>query len=129
LKQTSKKSKSTVSNFILKMVFTIEHNTFIVMTYFHSGLQNENGHWLYSHSSQFTNNLLKPIPKNKSNVLILHNIVGIVERFVSTGNVGKGKSTGRPPVAIPDVVKNVEEIVEEHPHISIRRLSQQIGFH
>ncbi|KAH0815108.1 hypothetical protein GEV33_007683 [Tenebrio molitor] len=49
----------------------------------------------------------------------------IVERFISTGNVGKGKSTGRPTVATPDV-QNVEEIVEEHPHISIRRLSQQI---
>jgi hypothetical protein len=29
----------------------------------------------------------------------------IVERFVSTGNVGKGKSTGRPTVATPDVVQ------------------------
>jgi hypothetical protein len=57
------------------------------------------------HSSQFTNNLLKP----------------------STDNVGK--STGRPTVATPDVVQNVEEIVEEHPHISIRRLSQEIGSH
>jgi hypothetical protein len=75
-------------------------------------------------------NLLKPIPKNKSNIVILHNIVAeyVVERFVSTGNVGNGKSTGRPTVATPDV-QNVEEIVEENLHISIRRLSQQIGSH
>jgi hypothetical protein len=34
-----------------------------------------------------------------------------------------------PTVATPDVVQNIEEIVEEHPHFSIRRLSQQIGSH
>jgi hypothetical protein len=33
------------------------------------------------------------------------------------------------PLTWPDVVQNVEEIIEEHPHISIRRLSQQIGSH
>jgi hypothetical protein len=50
----------------------------------------------------------------------LRTIVGrIFERFVSTGYVRKGKSTGRPIVATPDV-QNVEEIVEENRHISIR---------
>jgi hypothetical protein len=32
------------------MFFTIEHNTLIVIR---SGLQNENGHWLYSQQSVY----------------------------------------------------------------------------
>ncbi|KAI4466321.1 homeobox-like domain superfamily [Holotrichia oblita] len=50
----------------------------------------------------------------------------IVERFLNTGNVAKGKSTGRPTVATPDVLNNVNERVAENPHISVCRLSQQI---
>jgi hypothetical protein len=62
------------------MVFTIEHNTFIVMAYFVSVLQNENGWPLdvctYPNFAQHCGR--------------------IVKSFVSTGNVGKGKSHGRP---------------------------------
>jgi hypothetical protein len=31
----------------------MEYNTFIVMAYVRSGLQNENGHWLYSQQSVY----------------------------------------------------------------------------
>jgi hypothetical protein len=111
------------------MVFTIEHNTFIVMAYFRSGLQNENGHWLYSQQSAYEQ-FVETYPEEQIEYPnFAQHCERIVERFVSTGNVGKGKSTGRPTVATPDVVQNVEVIVEERPHISIGRLSQQIGSH
>jgi hypothetical protein len=104
------------------MVFTIEHNTLIVIR---SGLQNENGHWLYSQQSVYEQ-FVETCPEEQ---IEDPNFAQHWGRFVSTGNVVKGKSTGRPTVATPDVVQNIEEIVEEHPHFSIRRLSQQIGSH
>lgn len=46
---------------------------------------------------------------------------------MSTANIAKGKSNGRSTVATPDIVQNVNQVFEDNPHISVRRLSQQIG--
>jgi hypothetical protein len=97
------------------------------MAYFDSGLQNENGQWMYSQQSVYEQ-FVETYPEEQIEYPNFAQHCGrIIERFGSTDNVGK--STGRPTVATPDVVQNVEEIVEEHPHISIRRLSQEIGSH
>jgi hypothetical protein len=44
---------------------------------------------------------------------------------LKTGSVDAGKSIGRVKVATPDVVGNVNQIVQRNPHISVRPLSQQ----
>jgi hypothetical protein len=81
---------------------------------------NKNGHWLYSQQSAYEQ-FVETYPEEQIEYPNFAQHCGrIVERFVSTGYVEKGKSTGRPIVATPDVVQNVEEIVEENPHISIR---------
>jgi hypothetical protein len=81
------------------------------MPYFRSGLQNENGHWLYS-QQLFYEQFVETYPEEQIEYRNFAQYCGrIVECFISTGNVGKGKSTGRPTVATHDV-QNVEEIVE-----------------
>jgi hypothetical protein len=50
----------------------------------------------------------------------------IIEWFLDSGSVKKAKSTGRPTVATPHVVQNVNQKVEQNPHISVRRVSPQI---
>jgi hypothetical protein len=50
----------------------------------------------------------------------------IVNRFVTTGSVEKGKSSGRPKV-IADVVENLRHHLEERPRTSLTRLSFQTG--
>jgi hypothetical protein len=42
----------------------------------------------------------------------------IVDRFVATGSVEKGKSSGRPKV-MEDVVENIRDTLEEHPRTSL----------
>lgn len=36
----------------------------------------------------------------------------LIDRFLDTGSVAKGKSTGRPCVATPDALNNVTQLVE-----------------
>jgi hypothetical protein len=50
----------------------------------------------------------------------------IVDRFVATGSVEKGKSSGRPKV-MEDVVANIRDTLEEHPRTSLTRLALQAG--
>jgi hypothetical protein len=49
----------------------------------------------------------------------------VIEPSLKTGSVDAGKSIGRVKVATPDVVGNVNQIVQRNPHISVRPLSQQ----
>jgi hypothetical protein len=47
-----------------------------------------------------------------------------VNRFLTTGTVRKGKSSGRPPVS-DEIIENLRGRVERTPQIAIDRLSQQ----
>jgi hypothetical protein len=49
----------------------------------------------------------------------------VIEPSLKTGSVDTGKSIGRVKVATPDVVGNINQIVQRNPHISVRPLSQQ----
>jgi hypothetical protein len=51
----------------------------------------------------------------------------LTERFLNTASVTVGKSIGRVTAATPDVVENVNQIVQRNLHISVYHLSQQIG--
>lgn len=111
------------------MVFTVEHDTFIIMAYFRSGVQNENGEWIYSQQSTF-DQFAAIFPEERVEFKIFQQHCSrIVERFFNTSNLNKRKPPGRPVTFItPDVVQNVDQIVQAVPQISTRRLSQQIGF-
>jgi hypothetical protein len=47
----------------------------------------------------------------------------IVKQFLNIGSVAIDTSVGRAPVATPDVVENVNQIVQRSSHISVRHLS------
>jgi hypothetical protein len=49
----------------------------------------------------------------------------IVNRFVTTGNVEKGKSSDHPKV-IEDVVENIRDHFEKHPKTSFTKLSLKV---
>jgi hypothetical protein len=42
----------------------------------------------------------------------------VVEGFLYSANVVTGKSAGRATVATPDVVENVDQIIQRNPQIS-----------
>jgi hypothetical protein len=50
----------------------------------------------------------------------------IVNRFVATGSVKKGKASGLPKV-MEDVVENIRDHLEAHLRTSLTRLSLQTG--
>jgi hypothetical protein len=72
------------------MVLSLEQNTFIVMSYYRIGTL-QNGEWAYSNKHAEAN-------------LIPH-VRRIVDRFVATRSIEKGKTVGRPSVN--------DEIVED----------------
>jgi hypothetical protein len=45
-----------------------------------------------------------------------------VHRFLTTGTVNKGKSSGRPPI-FDEIVEDLRERVEETPQISVASMS------
>jgi hypothetical protein len=49
-----------------------------------------------------------------------------VDRFDKTGDVSKGKSSGRPQVG-EDIVEDLRERMEQNPRASLLRLSAQSG--
>jgi hypothetical protein len=65
--------------------------------------------------------VFREIWKTLSNVLRR-----IVDRFDKTGDVSKGKSSGRPQVG-EDIVEDLREGMEQNPRASLLRLSAQSG--
>jgi ribosomal protein S25 len=57
---------------------------------------------------------------------LLTHIGRIVNRFLTTGTVNKGKSSGQTAVS-DKIVEDLRQRVEETPQISVSRLSQQSG--
>jgi hypothetical protein len=106
------------------MVYSVEQNTFIVVSYFRNG-RFVNGEWTYS-LSDCKNEFRAKYPDNIQDDSLLTHIGRIVNRFLTTGTVSKGKSSGRPPVS-DEIVEDLRERVEETPQISVARLSQQSG--
>jgi hypothetical protein len=106
------------------MVYFVEQNTFIVVCYFRNG-RFVNGEWTYS-LSDCKNELRAKYSNNIQDDCLLTHVGRIVNRFLTTGTVSKGKSSGRPPVS-HKIVEDLRETVEETPQITVARLSQLSG--
>jgi hypothetical protein len=107
------------------MGYSLEQDTFIVMSYYHNGTLID-GECTYSIVACKNGHLAKlPDPQIKESPLLKH-IRGVINRFVQTGTVNKGKSTGRPQVS-NEVMEELQERLEQDPQQSIARLSQQSG--
>jgi hypothetical protein len=95
------------------MVFTLEKNKFIIMSYYQNGVKRD-GEWTYSVQAcekEFLANYPDQNVVEKSLAAHIHRIV-----------VEKEKSPGRPKV-IEDVVENIPDHLEKHPTTSLTRLS------
>ncbi|KAJ3632041.1 hypothetical protein MTP99_013138 [Tenebrio molitor] len=95
------------------MVFTLEQNKFIIMSYYRNGIKRD-GEWTYSVQACKEEFLANYPDQNILKKSLAAHINRIVDRFVATGSVEKGKSSGRPKV-MEDVVENIRDTLEEHP--------------
>jgi hypothetical protein len=79
----------------LMMVYSTEQNTFIVVSYVRNG-KFINCECIYS-LSDYKNKFRAKYPDNIQGGSLLIHIGRIVNRFLTTGTVSKGKSSGRQP--------------------------------
>jgi hypothetical protein len=107
------------------MVFTLEQNKFIIMSYYRNGIKRD-GEWTYSVQACKEEFLANYPDQNILEKSLAAHIHRIVDRFVATGSVEKGKSSGRPKV-MEDVVENIRDTLEEDPRTSLTRLALQTG--
>lgn len=105
--------------------FTDLHNKFIVEAYFRSGTRNEQGNWDYSYKSCYEQ-FLEQFPELEFCYGYFRQYVRrLIQRFRKTGNVHKGKSTGRPTVLTDEVVADIHQRMDASPNKSLRRLSAE----
>lgn len=107
------------------MTYDLEQNKFIVMSYYRNGTL-INGEWIYSVEACKNEYLAKyPDVQILESSLKAH-IRDVMNRFMQTGNVSKGKSPGRPQVS-QEVVEDLRTRVEQNPQMSLSKLSLQSG--
>ncbi|KAJ3662408.1 hypothetical protein Zmor_006758 [Zophobas morio] len=107
------------------MVYSVEQNTFIVMSYYRNGTFVD-GAWLYSVAACKQEYLANYPDLEIQETSLKAHIRDVINRFVRTSNVNKGKSSGRPAVS-EEVVDDLRERLEQNPQTSLTRLSQQSG--
>ncbi|KAJ3650158.1 hypothetical protein Zmor_021863 [Zophobas morio] len=107
------------------MVYSVEQNTFIVMSYYRNGTFVDEA-WLYSVAACKQEYLANYPDLEIQETSLEAHIRDVINRFVRTGNVNKGKSSGRPAVS-EEVVDDLRERLEQNPQTSLTRLSQQSG--
>jgi hypothetical protein len=96
------------------MVLSLEQNTFIVMSYYRNDTL-QNGEWVYSINACKEEFFAKFPNCNIVEANLIAHIRRIVNRFVATGSVEKGKSVGRPPVNEADVpLSTCQKIVRKN---------------
>jgi hypothetical protein len=83
------------------------------MSYYRNGIKRD-GEWTYSVQACKEEFLANYPDQNILKKSLAAHINRIVDRFVATGSVEKGKSSGRPKV-MEDVVENIRDTLEEHP--------------
>jgi hypothetical protein len=76
---------------IAKMVFTLVQNKLLIMSYYHNGVKRD----VQACKEEFLTNYPDQNVLEKSLAAHIHRIVNC---FVTTGSVEKGKSSGRPKV-------------------------------
>ncbi|KAJ3643622.1 hypothetical protein Zmor_026323 [Zophobas morio] len=107
------------------MVYSVEQNTFIVMSYYRNGTFVD-GAWLYSVAACKQEYLANYPDLEIQETSLEAHIRDVINRFVRTGNVNKGKSSGRTAVS-EEVVDDLRERLEQNRQTSLTRLSQQSG--
>jgi hypothetical protein len=105
------------------MVLSLEQNTFIVMSYYRNGTL-QNGDWVYSINACKEEFFAKFPNCNIVEANLIAHIRRVVNRFVATGSVEKGKSVGRPAVN-EEIVEDLRQRIEQSPKTSLRKLSLQ----
>jgi hypothetical protein len=96
------------------MVLSLEQNTFIVMSYYRNDTL-QNGEWVYSINACKEEFFAKFPNCNVVEANLIAHIRRVVNRFVATGSVEKGKSVGRPPVNEADVpLSTCQKIVRKN---------------
>jgi hypothetical protein len=79
---------------IAKMVFTLEQNKFLMIFYYRNGVKRDEK-WTYSLQTCKEEFLAKYLHQNVLEKCLTAHIHRIFNRFVTTGSVEKGKSSGR----------------------------------
>jgi hypothetical protein len=108
------------------MGYTVEQNTFIVISFYGNATRDENGEWSYSVQACKDEYLAKFPNLDVEEQSLMTHIRRIMDRFDKTGDVSKGKSSGRPQVS-EDIVEDLRQRVEQNPRTSLPRLSAQSG--
>jgi hypothetical protein len=110
------------------MVFTLEQDIFIGMTYFRTGNFDAANGWQYSTEH---GRCISPISMFPEQVVTLvafrQHCTRLVQRYLQTGDVKRAKPTGRTSTLTEDVVENVRGRMEQSPRNSMRKLSLQKG--
>ncbi|KAJ3646831.1 hypothetical protein Zmor_024401 [Zophobas morio] len=103
------------------MGYSLEQNTFIIMSYYRNGVLNEDG--VYSVDA-CKDEFLVTYPFFIEEYSLKTHIRRIVDRFNDTGS--KGKSTWRPQVS-EDVVEDLRTRMEQSQKKSLLKLTLQSG--
>lgn len=109
------------------MPFSQEKDTFIVMAYYRSGQQDENGEWVYSAENSYAQFLHQFPEEPMAFHVYQQHMRTVISRFTETGSVSAKQKSGRTKVVDEAVVANVQERMLASPKKSLRKLSAQTG--
>ena len=103
------------------MVFSMEHKTFMIESYFRNGVAIE-GEWHYN-SGALWQELQQKFSDFNFIVADFYNVVrNTVRVFRETGSVHHKKGAGRPTLCTNEVIEDVEEPMEDNPS-TLRHMS------
>lgn len=109
-----------------KMVFTNQHKAFMVEAYFRNG-QKVDGVWQYSRQDCYTDFLDQYPEMACPYANFVDNLDRCVNNFRESGCITAKPRSGRPSIRSAETVNVANDIMEDDPKTSVRRLSQQIG--
>lgn len=109
------------------MPFTIQQDTFIVMSHFRSGTMQEDGSWKYSLGSCFQQFVTEYANLEINLDTFTRHRNRVIERFTQTGSVLKRKPEKAPTVLTEEVVADIRQRMDVSPNKSVRKLSAQAG--
>ena len=104
------------------MVYSVEQDTFIVMCCYRIGTFLNEEEWVYSITARISAKYHDLIIQETSSEAHTRDVIN---RFVRTGSINKGKSPGRPSVS-EEVVDDLGRI-EQTPQKSLTRFPQLSG--
>ena len=109
----------------MKVVYSVEQDTFIVISYSHNGTF-VNGECVYSVTACKQETLAKYRDFIIQETSLEAHVRDVIKRFVRTGSVDKGKSPGRLSV-FEEVVDDFRLLDQHNAQTSLTRFPQQLG--